>query len=135
MTSRNHDIALAFLAALSDGELPDTLLAPDFTAWTTTSGTNDKARYQGGIRLLGALFPQQLAYTAHSVTAEDDRVAIEAQAEGILSTGEPFANRYVFILQIRDGRIFSVAEHFHPDPVREKIVPLIQAAMARNKGG
>jgi uncharacterized protein len=70
----------------------------------------------------------------NALTAEGDRIAAEIDAHGTLVDGQAFANRYVFILRIRDGRIASVAEHFNPAPVAEKIVPLIQAAMAKAKG-
>ena len=134
MTQAAHDLARQFFAALSDGNLADALLTDDMTAWTTSSGVkSDKARYQGGVRLLASLFKGGLAYAIDSLTAEDDRVAAEVRSHGTLVDGQAFDNRYVFILRIRDGRIASVAEHFDPAPVTEKLVPLIQAAMA--KGG
>ena len=83
------------------------------------------------MKLFGAIFDGRYAYTIDSLTAEDDRVAAEVRGAGTLVSGEAFTNRYVFMLRIRDGRIASVAEHFDPGPVREKIVPLIQAAMAK----
>lgn len=131
MTSPNHQLVRDFFAALSSGNLPDELLTPDMTAWTTTSGTSDKARYQGSVKLLGSVFNDGLTYTVQSLTAEEDRVAAEVQSHGTLVNGEVFQNTYVFVFRIRDGRIASAAEHFNPDIVREKIVPLIQAAMAK----
>ena len=132
MTSSNHDLARRFFAALSAGRVPDDLLADDMTAWTTTSGESPRARYQGGVALLGSLFDGGFAYTIDSLSAEDDRVAAEVHAEGRLHDGRIFTNRYVFVLRVRDGRIVSVAEHFNPGPVREVLGPLIQAAIARH---
>ena len=134
MTQSNKHIATAFFAALSAGAVPDDMLTEDMTAWTTTSGTMARQRYQGGVKLLQSLFPAGLTYTVDSLTAEDDRVAAEVQSRGTLSTGEDFHNVYIFLLRIRDGRIASVAEHFNPTPVREKIAPLMQAAMAKMPG-
>ena len=134
MTRSNKDIAAAFFAALSVGALPDEMLTEDMAAWTTTSGTMPRQRYQGGVKLLQSLFPAGLTYTVDSLTAEDDRVAAEVQSKGTLSTGEDFHNIYIFLLRVRDGRIASVAEHFNPTPVREKIAPLMQAAMAKMAG-
>jgi ketosteroid isomerase-like protein len=132
MTSPNHALARAFFAALSSGAMPDDLLTPDMKAWTTSSGAwSDKARYQGGIRLLASIFDGGLAYSVESLTAEEDRVAAEVTAQGTLVNGEAFANRYVFILRLHDGRIASVAEHFNPIPVREKLGPLLQQAMSQ----
>jgi ketosteroid isomerase-like protein len=132
MTSPNHDITRAFFAALSAGNLPDELLTEDMTAWTTSSGVNwNKARYQGGVKMLASVFNGPYAYTIDSLTAEEDRVAAEVRAQGTLINGETFSNRYVFMLHIRDGRIASVAEHFNPIPVRETLGPLIQTMMAK----
>jgi len=135
MTKAAHDLARQFFAALSQGKVDDALLTEDMTAWTTSSDAqSDKARYQGGVKLLGSLFKSGLSYTVDSLTAEDDRVAAEVHAQGTLIDGQDFANRYVFVLRVRDGRIASVAEHFDPAPVREKLGPLIQAAMAKSAG-
>lgn len=131
MPHPNHQIARGFFDALSKGSLPDELVTPDMTAWTTTSPTAPRERYQGGIQMLAAISNGGLSYAIDSLTAEDDRVVAEVQSSGTLSNGEAFHNAYVFVLHIRDGRIAHIAEHFNPDPVREKIVPLMQALMAK----
>lgn len=135
MTQAAHALARQFFTALSAGDIPDALLTEDMQAWTTSSGSwVDKARYQGGARMLGSFFPAGLAYTVDTLTAEDDRVAAEVHAQGVLSNGQDFANTYVFVLHLRDGRIAKVAEHFNPAPVQEKLMPLVQAALAKAKG-
>lgn len=132
MTQDTHVIAHRFFAALSASDLPDALLTPDMTAWTTSSGVeSDKASYQRGVAMLGTLFDGGLSFTVETLTAQEDRVAAEVRSHGTLINGEPFANRYAFILRLRDGRIASVAEHFDPRPVEEKLRPLIQTLMAR----
>lgn len=132
MTQANHQIARKFFAALSSGNMPDELLTDDMTAWTTTTpAPAEKAWYQGGVKLLGSIFDGGCTYTVDSLTAEDDRVAAEVHADGTLVNGEKFHNVYVFMLRIRDGRIASVAEHFDPNPVVEKLVPLLMAAMGK----
>lgn len=135
MTQAAHDIANRFFAALSAGSLPDDLLTDDMTAWTTSSGENcAKAKYQGGVRLVGSIFEGGATYIVDSLTAEDDRIAAEVHAYGTLVDGQVFENKYVFILRIREGKIASVAEHFNPGPVIEKLVPLIQTALAKARG-
>lgn len=132
MSHPNHAIARAFFEALSNSELPDALLSPDMTAWTTSSGTDrDKAAYQFGISLLGKIFQGRYEYKVHSLTAEEDRVAAEVEANGTLVNGNPYSSRYVFILRIKDGKITSVAEHMDPRRVQEDLGPLLQAAMAK----
>jgi ketosteroid isomerase-like protein len=129
MADVNHTVARKFFAALSSGNLPDDLLTADMIVWTTTSGATEKARYQAGIGLLASVFSGGIAYTVDSLTAEGDRVAAEVQGRGTLTNGETYHNIYAYILRIRDGRVASVAEHFNPEPIRQKIAPLLQAAM------
>jgi ketosteroid isomerase-like protein len=110
------------------------LLTPDMVAWTTSSGAwSDKARFQYGIKLLASIFNGGLAYTIDSLTAEADRVAVEVQSRGTLMNGEDYHGRYVFVLRVRDGRIASVAEHNDPGPVREKLEPLLKAALQKTR--
>ncbi len=135
MTDASHQIARRFFLALATGDFPDDLLTSDMTVWTTSSGTHSpKERYIGGVKMLLSLFPDGLRYTVKSLTVEEDRVAAEVEANGILSNGDAFQNSYVFMIRLRDGKIASVAEHFNPDPVRSQIVPLIQALMAKTAG-
>jgi uncharacterized protein len=128
MTSPNHQLVRDFFAGLSSGNLPAELFAPDMTAWTTTSGTTDKAKFLGGVKVLISIFGGTLRYRIDSLTAEEDRVVAEVRSNGTLVDGEDFHNAHVFIFRIRDGRIAAVVEHMNPIIVREKIVPLILAA-------
>lgn len=131
MALDSHDLARKFFDALSAGNLPDDLLTEDMQAWTVSSGSSDKSTYQGGVKLLGAAFPQGITYTVQSLTAEEDRVAAEVVSEGTLVNGQPFRNDYLFLLRIRDGRIASVREFFNPKPVQELLAPVLQEMMAK----
>lgn len=115
----------AYFAGVTAGELPNELLTADMTAWTTTQGTMDKAAYQGLIRLLARMCRVPLAFTVDSITAEDDRAVAEARSQGVLINGEVYANTYVFVFRIMDGRIASIAEHFNALVVQEKLIPLV----------
>jgi ketosteroid isomerase-like protein len=127
MPQSNHQIARDFFTALSNGTLSAGMFTADMTAWTTTSGESSRDRYLAGVTLLQSLFPAGLTYTVDSLTAEGDRVAAEVRSRGTLIDGKTFQNTYVFVLRIRDERIAGVAEHFNPQPVRDLILPLVQA--------
>lgn len=116
----------AYFAAVTAGELPDALLTEDMTAWTTTQGTMSKEAYQEVIRVLARISKVPLSFTVDSITAEDDRAVAEARSQGVLIDGEPYANTYVFVFRIRDGRIAAIAEHFNALIVQEKMVPLVR---------
>ena len=133
MSHPHHQVARKFFAGLFSGDIPDELLAPGMTAWTTL-GTVDKATYQGGVKVLASLFIGGFNYTIDSLTAEEDRVVAEIRSNGKFPDGGGYENVYVFVLRIRDGRVASVAEHLNPDPVVKKIMPRMQALTATTEG-
>jgi ketosteroid isomerase-like protein len=135
MSGPYQQLIQRFFTALSSGDIPDDLLTDDVTVWTTTSGflSPAKARYQGGVKLLQSLFPGGLTYRIVTLTAEENRVVAEVQAHGTLTSGAVYENSYVHIFRMRDMRIASLAEHFNPLIVQEKIAPLMSAAMSRPK--
>lgn len=126
MSEANKALARAYFAAVTAGELPDSLLTADMTAWTTTQGNLDKATYQGLIRILASMCARPLAFTLQSLTAEEDRVVAEATSEGLLVNGEPYGNTYIFVFRIEGGRVAHIAEHFNALIVQEKLIPLMQ---------
>lgn len=101
------------------------------TGWITTGGTMDRPGYQRLVRLLAAMCDGPLTFTIHALTAEADRVVAEASSVGRLINGETYANTYVFVFRIRDGKIASVAEHYNALVAQEKLVPLMKDAAAR----
>jgi ketosteroid isomerase-like protein len=127
----NLQLAQAYFVAVSAGDLPDSLLTPDMTAWTTTQGVVDKARYQNMIRLLASVCEHPIAFTIQSLTAEDDRVVAEARSIATLINGQPYRNTYIFVFRIRDGRFNSIAEHFNPLIVNEQLIPAIKMFLAK----
>jgi uncharacterized protein len=133
MTRASHQIVRDFFAAVTAGDLPDSLLTPDMKGWTTTQGSMDKAAYQHVIRLLSEMTPQPLRFIIDSITAEDDRAVAEVHSEGTLINGEDYANTYVFVFRIRDGKIASVAEHFNALIVQEKLIPLMADLRAKER--
>jgi len=121
----HHDLARAYFAAVTAGELPDDLLTEDMTAWITTGGTMTRQAYQEVIRLLAKMCAEPIRFTIDAITAEDDRVVAEARSTATLIDGETYANTYVFSFRIRDGRIASIAEHYNALIVQEKLFPLM----------
>lgn len=134
MTPVSHQLVRDFFTAIASGDVPDDLLTQDMSLWTVNGGTSDKARFQGAMKMLASIFCGTLRYEIDALTAEEDRVAAEVQSYGTLPDGEPFHNTHLFMFRIRDGRIASVAEFMNQFIVREKIAPLMLAAMARTPG-
>ena len=124
MSHPNHAVAAAYLSAVTAGDLPDSLLTDDMTAWLTTQGPISKSDYQGAIRLLARMCQSPIRFTVDAITAEDDRVVIEAHSQATLIDGQEYANTYVCSLRVRSGRIAWIAEHYNPLIAQEKLFPL-----------
>jgi len=131
MPHKNHQLARDFFSSIPGGKLPDSLLTPDMTGWTTLQGHLDKQEYLVCINALKSLFSSPVVFTINSLTAEEDRVVAEVQSLGTLINGEEYRNIYVFVFLIRDGRIASVAEHFNAVIVREKLIPLMKTVQTK----
>lgn len=130
----NHHLARAYFAAVTAGELPDSLLTDDMTAWLTTQGTISKADYQEAIRLLARMCREPIRFTIDAITGEDDRVVAEARSTATLIDGEAYAMTYVFSFRIRDGRIAWIAEHYNALVAQEKLFPLMARLTAPGEG-
>lgn len=133
MPTINHELARAYFAAVTAGDLPDSLLTGDMTAWTTTGGPISRQAYQHMIRLLARMCREPIRFTIDAITAEEDRAVAEARSTATLINGEPYANTYVFSFRIRDGKIAWIAEHYNALIVQEKLMPLM-AEMGAGSG-
>ena len=67
---------------------------------------------RGLISTLPSVFPETgLRIIVDTVTAEDDRVAIQAHSDAIHVSGKPYNNRYHFLLFFEDGKIRESHEY------------------------
>jgi ketosteroid isomerase-like protein len=128
MAHPHHEIARAFFAAFFSGDVKDEFLTQDFSAWTTL-GPLQRIPYQQAVKSVISLFAGgkgSFNYTIDAITAEDDRAVVEIRSKGTFADGEPYEMTYIFVLRLRDGRVASIAEHFNPVPVMEKMFPRMQ---------
>lgn len=56
-------------------------------------------------------FPSGLRFTITGTTAEDDRVAIEAESYGMTRSGKLYNNMYHLLLLLDNGKIKTVREY------------------------
>jgi ketosteroid isomerase-like protein len=100
-----YDVALAMLAPDSQWWLPG---HPDeFPA----AGWVDKATVEKRLASNLKLLPNGLEITTGAITAEEDRVAIEAESKATLVNGRLYHNRYHFLFVLRGGSIVAVKEY------------------------
>jgi len=132
MARSNQQLVEDFFKAVAAGHVTDDLITPDMTFWSVNSGMSDKPRFLGGIKVLASIFNAgTLAYFVESLTAEEDRLIAEISSQGTLINGEALNNTHVFLFWLRDGRIAAAKEYMNQFVVRDKIVPLMQAAMTK----
>jgi uncharacterized protein len=128
VTKANHEIVRRFINAMSNGTITDDLVTPDFTVWIVgTEQTVGKDSYVNGIANLPKVFPDKLAFTIHSLTAEDDRVIAEFSGNGTTTDGKLYRNNYLYLFKIRDGKIYFLAEYLNLDEMRGVLLPAMQA--------
>ena len=114
---RNKALARELFAAMSRADVAklDELYADDFELWTAGSlpfsGTRTKAQALEGMGLIADMFPDGIEFTILAMTAEGERVAIEAVCDGMHVSGVPYRNQYHFLMVARDGRIVRFKEY------------------------
>jgi ketosteroid isomerase-like protein len=115
--AENKELARRFVDAISKGDIDaiQRSFADDGTVWTLgtmpISGTFTKDQVAMASRRVLELFPKGLAITIKGMTAEDDRVAIEAVSHGIHASGRTYSNTYHFLMRARDGKIVEWREY------------------------
>jgi ketosteroid isomerase-like protein len=125
---QNKRIAVELVQALAraDKQKVLSLYADDFELWTAGSlpfsGSHTReeaAALMDGI--LGA-FPDGLDFELRAITAEGERVALEAESVGRHASGLEYRNQYHFLLVIRDGKVHQLKEYLDTERAREVLV-------------
>ena len=94
------------------------MLAPDARWWIPghpqefpAAGWADKATVERRLAANLKLLPHGIEIIVGEMTAEGDRVAVEAESKSKLVNGTLYHNRYHFLFVVRDGRIHAVKEY------------------------
>ena len=115
-TEKNKEIAIKFFEALSFGaETYLDFYNDDSIIWTAgdnaIGGTRTKKEIIDFAQGILAAFPNGIIFNITSITAENERVAVEVQGEAIHASGEPYNNQYHFLLRIKNGKIVELKEY------------------------
>jgi hypothetical protein len=132
MSEQNKQVALKFLEAMGSNDPVGAAetLAPG--AMTNTMGTGSFAGSRSAEAVLGAiesfkaLMPSGLRLTIKTVTAEGDRVVVEASGNAETRAGTRYANNYVFVITLKDGKITEINEYFCSIYAEKVLWPLAQ---------
>jgi uncharacterized protein len=115
----NKKVVLGLFENLNNGK-PDAALdsLSDSATWwiqgnLPLSGTKSKAQFIEFMRgqLLGATIDGMLTLRVKGVTAEGDRVAVEAEGFAKMKSGKTYQNSYHFLCEVRHGKIQAVREY------------------------
>jgi uncharacterized protein len=94
------------------------MLAPDSRWWIPghpqefpAAGWADKATVERRLAANLKLLPHGIEIIVGDMTAEGDRVAVEAESKAKLADGTLYHNRYHFLFVVRDGRVHAVKEY------------------------
>ncbi len=124
----NKDLARRMIEALSNADVDfiKEYYAEDFRIWVTGSlpfsGAGDKAGAVAGMPAVLGLFPEGLRFTLVAMTAEGDRVAIEATSEGTTARGDRYRQEYHFLMRVRDAKIIEWKEYMDTEHARHVLL-------------
>jgi ketosteroid isomerase-like protein len=117
----NKQLVRRFWAAFSALRMQDAydMLAADATWWIAgelpISGTYGKAAFVELSSGILTEFPQGIVVTPKILTAEEDRVAMEAESLGTRVNGRVYNNHYHIQHVVRDGKLVAVREYLDTD--------------------
>jgi ketosteroid isomerase-like protein len=110
-TEVNRETALRMMASMQAGGLDESLLTDDVSWWVPGRGTVTKAEFKDMAAGFRAMLAGPFALNVLGITADGDRVAVEAESLGKLTNGKTYNNTYHFLFLFRDGKIYQAKEY------------------------
>jgi len=107
----NKKIALQMIEQLAKGLIDESLITADAYWWVPGRGVLSKAEFQQLIDAFAALRRGAGRMTIHGITAEHDRVAVEAESFVELINGDTYNNTYHFLFEFEHGKIRCAKEY------------------------
>jgi uncharacterized protein len=128
-------IASEFVLNIGRGGIDCSHYADELTAWSPLMGTITLQEYLPKLRTVSEVWQRPLEVTIDTVTAQENRVVLQARSNGRLYDGQEYANTYLFLVEFDDDRrIRHVREYFDPDPVRDVLQPAVVRWRERRAG-
>lgn len=124
--ARNKAVVTEFMEVFSTGDVDAILgMMDDSATWWVggtmegISGTKDKTGFGemlGG--LSGGVEGGAIRLTPQAFIAEGDKVAVETESYAELKNGRVYNNEYLFVFEVRDGKIQSIKEYLDTEHTR-----------------
>jgi ketosteroid isomerase-like protein len=117
--AENRATALIMIEKLSKGVIDDDIVTSDVTWWVPGIGTVSRPAFTELANGFRSFLVDDVNMIVHGITAEGDRVAVEAEAHADLTNGKHYNNTYHFLFQFRDGKICHAKEYNNSAHVAE----------------
>lgn len=116
--TENRKIVTEFLETYGDTAVAERLLAEDATWTYMVNPTSipgiapmDRKVAMGLIASVKDNYPEGIRFTISGMTAENDRVAVEAACLARTAAGKEYNNLFHFLFVLKDGKICAVREY------------------------
>jgi ketosteroid isomerase-like protein len=123
-TEKNKAVVAQFWQHFSNSDFDSALalLSEDATWWiagtTDISGTYSKSEFAELAKGIGENTVKGINVKPLQVTAEDDRVAVEAESYGEMKDGKIYNNFYHLQHVVRDGKLTQIKEYLDTQHVQ-----------------
>src|SRR5579864_2621086 len=114
MSDSNKQIVLRLIENLSAGRFDEAfdVLAEDLAWWVPSILQSlTKEQFREACRESHRIYKGKPTMIARRVTAEQDRVAVEAESDADLVNGNHYHNHYHFLFVLRDGKVVEAKEY------------------------
>lgn len=111
-TKESVAVVKQFFKEIENGDLESGLrnTTDDFTWWVVGTGeVQDQIAAVG--KAMAKHMKKPMTMTVHGITADGNRVAVEAESYGELKNGDVYNNKYHFLFIVEDGKIKALKEY------------------------
>lgn len=113
--AENKKTILEFFRRAEVGEDILAMIDDDVVYWVPgtwkLAGTYTKAELGPLFGTVFSMLATLPKFTIHNITAEDDRVAVDASSSASFKDGRAFGNTYHFLFRLRNGKLIEVKEY------------------------
>jgi len=108
----NKRIVTSFFDTLNKQGFPDAIGSlPIECTWWSAGKARTQPEMAEMVAQLKDVFAGPLTMEILNITAEEDRVAVEAQSSADLTNGRHYRNSYVFLFFLENGKVTRIREH------------------------